>query len=172
MDGTRKYHFEWGNRDLKGHARYILTAKWILANMFRIPMIDPADPMKLNKKEDTSEDAWILLKRRNKTVMEGKGEWGKGLSGWREDQENKGTGSGMGRDRKEFQKARKNKWKYEASRGQRWGNSLEVPFSWNEGGSQESMQVTLAEMPNSWDMNSAETTSSSQTRTPVDGWGH
>jgi hypothetical protein len=78
----------------------------------------------------------------------------------------------MGRDRKEFQKARKNKWKYEASRGQRWGNSLEVPFSWNEGGSQESMQVTLAEMPNSWDMNSAETTSSSQTRTPVDGWGH
>jgi hypothetical protein len=31
MDGTRKYHPEWGNSDAKGHAWYVLTNKWILA---------------------------------------------------------------------------------------------------------------------------------------------
>jgi hypothetical protein len=33
-------------------------------------------------------------------------------------------------------------------------------------------QVTLAEMPNSGDMEPEETTSSSQTGPPVEGWGH
>jgi hypothetical protein len=31
MDGTRKYHPEWGNSDPKGHAWYVFTNKWILA---------------------------------------------------------------------------------------------------------------------------------------------
>jgi hypothetical protein len=31
MDGTRKYHPEWGNSDSKGHAWYVLINKWILA---------------------------------------------------------------------------------------------------------------------------------------------
>jgi hypothetical protein len=32
MDGTRKYHLEWGNSDSKWHAWwYVLTNKWILA---------------------------------------------------------------------------------------------------------------------------------------------
>ena len=30
MDGTRKYHPELGNSDPKGHARCLLTNKWIL----------------------------------------------------------------------------------------------------------------------------------------------
>jgi hypothetical protein len=29
--GTRKYHPERGNSDTRGHARYVLTNKWILA---------------------------------------------------------------------------------------------------------------------------------------------
>ena len=32
MDGTWKYHPEWGNSDPKFHAWYVLTNKWILAN--------------------------------------------------------------------------------------------------------------------------------------------
>ena len=31
MDGTRKYHPEWGNPDPKGRACYVVTSKWILA---------------------------------------------------------------------------------------------------------------------------------------------
>jgi hypothetical protein len=31
MNGTRKYHPEWGNSDLKWYAWYVLTNKWILA---------------------------------------------------------------------------------------------------------------------------------------------
>jgi hypothetical protein len=31
MNGTRKYHPEWGNSDPKRHAWYVLTYKWILA---------------------------------------------------------------------------------------------------------------------------------------------
>jgi len=29
MDGTRKYHPEWGNSDPKGHEQHVFT-KWIL----------------------------------------------------------------------------------------------------------------------------------------------
>jgi hypothetical protein len=31
MDGIRKYHPEWGNKDPKGHAWYVLTNKWLSA---------------------------------------------------------------------------------------------------------------------------------------------
>jgi hypothetical protein len=31
MDGSRKYHPQWGNSDSKEHAWYVLTNKWILA---------------------------------------------------------------------------------------------------------------------------------------------
>jgi hypothetical protein len=40
--------------------------------------------------------------------------------------------------------------------------------TWDEGG----MQMTLAEISNSWDMASEGTISSNQTRPPVEGWGH
>ena len=39
MDGSRKYHHEWGNRNSKGHAFYLLTDKWILDKEYRMPMI-------------------------------------------------------------------------------------------------------------------------------------
>jgi hypothetical protein len=41
----------------KGHAWHVLTYKWILAIKYRIPMLHYTDPKKLNKKEDTSEEA-------------------------------------------------------------------------------------------------------------------
>jgi hypothetical protein len=49
MDGTRKYHPEYP--DSKAHAGYIFTGKWILVKKYRIPIIQPTDHKKLNKKE-------------------------------------------------------------------------------------------------------------------------
>lgn len=43
---------------------------------------------------------------------------------------------------------------------------MEVSETWDEGGSQDSMWVTLAEMPYSGDMKPEETTSSNQTGLP------
>jgi hypothetical protein len=64
------------------------------------------DPEKLNKKEGPSEDASIILLRRgNKIIMGGKRrerpgwEWGERQKRW--------VGSGMGRDRREAQRARR-----------------------------------------------------------------
>jgi hypothetical protein len=53
--------------------------------------------MKLKKKEDQSVDASILLRRENKIIME---EMGRDLGGREEGKGNRGTGSGMGRDRR------------------------------------------------------------------------
>jgi hypothetical protein len=36
MDGARKYHPESGNSDPKGHAWYVLTDRWLLAQKYRI----------------------------------------------------------------------------------------------------------------------------------------
>ena len=44
---------------------------WILAQNLRIPKIQFAKHMKLKKKEDQSVDTLILLRRGNKTPMEG-----------------------------------------------------------------------------------------------------
>jgi hypothetical protein len=44
-----------------------------------------------------------------------------------------------------------------------------VPEIWDRGGSQESMQVTLAEMPNSADMEPEEVTSFSPAGPTVEG---
>jgi len=48
MDETRKYHPEGGNPDPEEQAWYVLTNKWILAIKYRLPMIHPIDPKKLN----------------------------------------------------------------------------------------------------------------------------
>ena len=48
MNGTRKYHPEWGNPITKEHTWYALTGKWILAQKLR-----------------------ILFRRGNKILMEG-----------------------------------------------------------------------------------------------------
>jgi hypothetical protein len=52
-------------------------------------------------------------------------------------------------------------WEYVAARGQGLGYSLRNPRDPDEGGSQDSMQETLAEILNSWDMEPEETTSCS-----------
>jgi hypothetical protein len=44
----------------------VLTAKCILANKFRIPMIQLTDNMKLNKKEDPGMYALIPLRKGTK----------------------------------------------------------------------------------------------------------
>jgi hypothetical protein len=57
MDGTRKYHPEWGNADPKGYAWYILTTKWILLKKrYRIPKIHSTELKKFNKVKCPSED--------------------------------------------------------------------------------------------------------------------
>ena len=44
----------------------------ILAQNLRIPTIQVTDHMKLNKKEDQSVDASVLLRRGNKIITEGR----------------------------------------------------------------------------------------------------
>jgi hypothetical protein len=61
--GTRKYHPESGNPNPKRHTWYILTDEWILAQKFRIPMVQLTDNMKLYKKEEQNVDASIPLRR-------------------------------------------------------------------------------------------------------------
>jgi hypothetical protein len=70
MDGTRKYHPEWGNPITKEHTWYAFTDKWILAQKFRIHKIQFTDYMKLKKKENHSVDTFILLRRRIKIPLE------------------------------------------------------------------------------------------------------
>jgi hypothetical protein len=69
MDGTKKYHPKQGNQYPQVHAWYILIDKWILAKKYRIPMIHPIDSKKLNRKEGTSKDTSILLRRGNKIII-------------------------------------------------------------------------------------------------------
>ena len=56
MDETRKYHPEWGNPVTKKYTWYVLTDKWILAQIFGIPRIKFTDHIKLKRKEDQSVD--------------------------------------------------------------------------------------------------------------------
>lgn len=61
MDRTRKRDLVRGNSHPKGHAWYVLTDKWILAIKYRIPMIHPTNPKKLNKNESPSKDVCSTL---------------------------------------------------------------------------------------------------------------
>jgi hypothetical protein len=70
MDGPGGYHPEWGNPVTKEHTWYALTDKWLLAQKLRIPKIQFAKHMKLNKKEDQSVDTLFLLRMGNKILME------------------------------------------------------------------------------------------------------
>jgi len=49
MDGTRKYHPDWGNPDQKEHG-YILTDRWKLNKKYRISRIRPIDTKSFKKK--------------------------------------------------------------------------------------------------------------------------
>jgi hypothetical protein len=68
----------------------------ILAQNLRIPTIQVTDHMKLNKKEDQSVDASVLLRRGNKIITGGRGREGPG-------QEKRGGGE-MGQDRVRYGK--------------------------------------------------------------------
>ena len=70
MDGTGKYHSEYGNPITKEHTWYVLTDKWILAQKLGIPKIQFTDKIKLRRKEDQSVDTFILRKG-NKIPMGG-----------------------------------------------------------------------------------------------------
>jgi hypothetical protein len=62
MDGTRKYHTKSEvSQTQKWQVWFALTGKWKLAKMYRIPMIQPTDYKKFNKKEGQSENASISL---------------------------------------------------------------------------------------------------------------
>jgi hypothetical protein len=76
MDGTRKYHPEWGNSDPKWHAWYILTNKWILEKKYRKPRIKPTEYMKCNKQKSLSGDASILPRSRKKIFISDRGREG------------------------------------------------------------------------------------------------
>ena len=85
---------------------YALTDKCILDQNLRIPTIQLTDHMKLNKKEGQSVDASIPLRRRNRIIMRGRGREGPGRErSWKE--KSREAGPGIGRDRKEFQGARR-----------------------------------------------------------------
>jgi hypothetical protein len=71
MDGSGRYHPEWGNPITKEHTWYSLTDKWILVQKLRISKIQFAKHMKLKKKEDQSVNTLVLLRRGNKIPMEG-----------------------------------------------------------------------------------------------------
>ena len=53
-----------------------------------------------------------------------------------------------------------------------WRKLYIVPEIWSGGDSQDSLWATLTKMPNSGHMEPGETTSSSQTGSLVEGWGH
>jgi hypothetical protein len=69
MDGTRKYHPEWGNPDPKVHTWYILTYKWLLVIMYRIPTTHSTGGNKLNKKDSPSQDAWVSLRNGDRIII-------------------------------------------------------------------------------------------------------
>ena len=61
MDGTRKYHPEWGNSIIKEYTWYAFTDKWILAQKTGILKIQFIDYIKLKKKEDQNVDDQSFL---------------------------------------------------------------------------------------------------------------
>ena len=66
MDGTRKYHPEWGNPVTKEHTWYALTDKWILDHKLGMPKVQIIDHMKVKKKEDQSLDTSFSLEEGTK----------------------------------------------------------------------------------------------------------
>ena len=70
IDGTIKYHPEWGNPITKVHTWYSLADKWILAQKLAIPKIQFTNHMTLKQKEHQSMDTLILLRMWTKISME------------------------------------------------------------------------------------------------------
>lgn len=62
-------------------------------------------------------------------------------------------------------------WESAAGRGRKWVESW-GPETWDGGGFQESVDMTLAKTHSSGDMEPEEATSYTQAGTPVEEWGH
>lgn len=77
----------------------------------------------------------------------------------------KELGSGVGRDKKEGQRAQETEWKFAAAGGGRVCSHL--PETWNGGASQKSLVMTFAETHSRGDMEPEEATSWSQAGLPV-----
>jgi hypothetical protein len=108
IDGTRKYHPEWGNSDPKGHKWYVLTNKWILEKKkYRIPKIQSTELKKFYKLKDPSENTSVPLGREMKATTRrergrtegreggkegGRDLWGKGYLGEGERETRSGIG--------------------------------------------------------------------------------
>jgi hypothetical protein len=52
---------------------YVPAEKWILAQNYRISMLQLTDSMKINKKEGPNKDASIPRRKGNKLIMEVRG---------------------------------------------------------------------------------------------------
>jgi hypothetical protein len=65
MDGTIKYHSEWGNTITKEYTWYALTYKWILVPKLQITNIQFTNHMKLKKKRDKVWVLWYFLAEQN-----------------------------------------------------------------------------------------------------------
>ena len=68
MNGTRKYHPEWGSPITIEHTWYALTDKWIFIQKLRVPKISFTDLMKLKKKEGQSVGTSLFFRKRNKIL--------------------------------------------------------------------------------------------------------
>ena len=71
MDGSGRYHPEWGNSITKEHTWYAFIDKWILAQKLRTPKIQFAKHMKLKKKEYQRVDISFFLRMENKIPLDG-----------------------------------------------------------------------------------------------------
>jgi len=52
MDGTGKYHPEWGNPITKKYTSYALTHKWISVQKLELLKIKSTDHMNLKRKDN------------------------------------------------------------------------------------------------------------------------
>ena len=85
-----KFVGKWGNPDPERHPWFVLTDKWTLAIKYRTTMLQSTDPKKPSNKKGLREDAWLSLRRRNKTDISGG--WREG-TGWEMEVK---SGTGMG----------------------------------------------------------------------------
>ena len=79
-----------------------------------------------------------------------------------------GSGSGVGKDRQDGQMAMKMNGNLQQMGIRRWGHLQDETETWDKGGTEESMEVTLAMTTYSGDMEPEEATFCSQTGTPVE----
>lgn len=63
---------EGSNSDPKEHAWYVLTNKWILAKMYRIPGIQSTELKKVNTQKGPIENSLISLGREKNTITGGR----------------------------------------------------------------------------------------------------